>query len=130
MDDFTLKLDLENIKISGTSSKKDFFGPDIPNILSIIGLVSKGCANTYKHLCSHKNNIITEIQIKWCKELNKEIPTYTIGMALHDIRKSPVSAYTKYIQFKMLHSCIVTNKELFEMGLATDSSCPYCNAPI
>ena len=35
----------------------------------------------------------------------------------------------KYIQFKMLHRRIVTNKKLNDMGISDSSKCPYCDEP-
>ena len=35
-------------------------------------------------------------------------------------------SFTKYLQFKMLHKRIVTNKRLYEMGLSETKICPYC----
>ena len=38
-------------------------------------------------------------------------------------------SFTKYLQFKMLHKRIVTNKILCEMGIIDKSKCPYCKEP-
>ena len=105
------------------------YGPEIPTILSKIGIASKGCANNYKTLFSTNNCIIGNIQSKWSEVLNTEIFPEWIEKALRNMRKTPVNAYTKYILFKLFHSRIITNKKIVEMGIATDSSCKYCNDP-
>ena len=85
------------------------YSPEILNILSIIGITSKGCANTYKRFFN-EDNIISEIQTKWSAKLNEGISTDYSEIALQNIRKLPISAYTKYSLFKLLHSYIATNK--------------------
>ena len=37
-------------------------------------------------------------------------------------------SFTKYLQFKLLHKRIVTNKKLQVMGLSNTSNCPYCGS--
>ena len=37
--------------------------------------------------------------------------------------------FTKYLQFKVLHNRIFTNKKLYDIGLIDNSACPYCNEP-
>ena len=44
----TLRFNFRNIKQTIKKSIEPY-GPEIPNILLIIGVASKGCANTYKH---------------------------------------------------------------------------------
>ena len=38
-------------------------------------------------------------------------------------------SFTKYLQFKMLHKRIVTNKVICEMEITDASICPYCEEP-
>ena len=51
-------------------------------------------------------------------------------MALQNIRKLPISAYTKYVLLKLLHSRIAINQKLFDMKLIDDATCVYCKAPL
>ena len=108
-------------------SKK--FRPDIPVILSIIGISSKGCANTYKTLHQSEKDIISDIQSKWSRELNEEMPVNITEHSFKMLTKIPVNAYVKYFQFKLIHSRIVTNKRLVEMEIKLDPKCYYCNYP-
>ena len=39
-------------------------------------------------------------------------------------------SFTKYIQFKLPHRRIVTNKKLCDMGIKENSFCTYCMEPI
>ena len=75
-------------------------GPDIPYILAIIGIASKGCANTYKRFFPQDNIIISEIQFNWSNILDEEILSDSIRMAFQNLRRLPIDAYTKYILFK------------------------------
>ena len=38
--------------------------------------------------------------------------------------------FYKYIQFKMLHRRIITNKKLLDMNIRNDSKCPLCDEAI
>ena len=105
------------------------YGPEILNILSIIGIASKGCANTYTRFFNGDNIIISEIQSKWADGLSEEISANYIEIALQNMRKLPISAYTKYVLLKLLDSRIATNKKLFDMKLIADATCVYCKAP-
>ena len=110
LDYITLKLNFQKMKGTFKNVEKKF-GPDIPTILSKIGIASKGCANTYKTLSSTNSCIIGDIQTKWSEVLNIEILPEYIDRALKNMRKTPINAYTKYILFQLLHSRIVTNKK-------------------
>ena len=69
LDYITLKLNFQKMK--GTYRNVEKNGPEIPTILSKIGIASKG--NTYKTLSSTNNCIIGNIQLKWSEVLNIEI---------------------------------------------------------
>ena len=56
-------------------------------------------------------NIIADIQNKWENTLDKEISLYTMEKALRHIQEMKEGPFTKYLQFKMLHKRIVTNKK-------------------
>ena len=67
----------------------EYHGPKIPIILNIIGLKTKGCANTYKVLSSHEGNVLRDVQLKWSSELNGDILIHTIETAFQNLRKDP-----------------------------------------
>ena len=119
---FSLKQKINILNLSGRFMKTDCCGPAIPNIMIKI----KGSSNIYNELCAHDDNVIQEVRNKWSNVLNIDIPLSTVGKAFRNIRIGPVSLYTKYIQFKLLHSRIVTNKKLYGMGLILSNLCPYC----
>ena len=101
---FSLKQKINALSSSGRFMKIYFFGPTIPNIMVKIGLNTKGSSNIYNGLCAHGDNIIKEVQEKWSNVLNIDFPLSTVEIAFKNITKCPVSAYTKYILFKLLHS--------------------------
>ena len=89
----------------------------------------KGCARTYKLLMNSDHNIILDIQEKWEETLMEEIPYDMVRKAFVNLHKMKEGAFTKYVQFKMLHKRIVTNKLLYDMGIVDASTCPYCDEP-
>ena len=102
------------------------FGPYLPLILYKIGFNLKGCAKTYNLMMNFNQNIVLEVQQKWERILNEEIPYCIIEKSFIQIQKMKEGSFTQYLQYKMLHKRIVTNKKLYEMGMAITSNCPYC----
>ena len=70
--------------------------------------------------------IVIETQHKWELTLNEEIPHYIVERSFKQIQKMKEGSFTKYLQFKLLHDRIVTNRKLHAMGLSYTSNCPYC----
>ena len=104
-------------------------GPYLPPILFEIGYNTKGCAKTYNPLMNFDYHIITEVQRKWEDALLEDIPFQVVNKSFKNIRCMKEGSYMKYIQFKMLHRRIVTNKKLNDMGISDSSKCPYCDEP-
>ena len=71
--------------------------------------------------------IISGIQRKWEERLGEDMPYQTVKNSFRDIRKMKEGPYMKYVQFKMLHGRIITNKKLLDMGISDSSKCPYCD---
>ena len=102
------------------------FGPYIPIVLFKIGFNTKGCSKRYNLMLETNQNIIMEIQQKWELILDEEIPYHIVERSFKQIHKMKEGSFTKYLQFKMLHKRIVTNKKLHTMGLSETNNCPYC----
>ena len=64
-----------------------------------------------------ENDIITDIQQKWSRELIEEI---SINNSFINLKKLPISAYVTYFQSKLLYYRIITNKRLMEMEIRID----------
>ena len=101
-------------------------GPKLPLLLQTTGYGIKGTATTYNNLMQYDLLILQTISEKWSKELNEDIPIETIELGFKTLKKSQESAYTRYIQFKVLQSQVMTNKILFQMGLKDSDKCPRC----
>ena len=71
-------------------------------------------------------NIVINIRNTWEETLGKEIPYHIIEKSFKNIRHIKEGSFIKYLQFKMLHKRIVTNKKLRDMGISDMSNCPYC----
>ena len=120
------KLRFDVSKITLINNNNNMYGPYLPHILFKIGYNGKGCAKTYNCLMNCNYNIITEVRNNWEQVLEEEIPHYIIEKSFKNLQKMKEGSFTKYLQFKMLHRRIVTNKKLLEMGIADSSKCPYC----
>ena len=102
------------------------FGPYIPILLLKTGFNMKGCSQTYNMMMNINQNLVIETQHKWELTLNEEIPYHIVERSFKQIQKMKEGSFTKYLQFKLLHNRIVTNKRLYAMGLSETSNCPYC----
>ena len=60
------------------------------------------------------------------QNINEDIPIETIELGFKPLKKSQESAYTRYIQFKVLHSQVMTHTILFQMGLKDSDKCARC----
>ena len=119
-----LKYDIRNIDMKEERSLMS--GPYLPLLLFRIGHNMKGCARTYNMMMNFNQNIIIEIQGIWEEILNEEIPYYIIENSFMQLHQMKEGSFTKYLQFRILHKRIVTNKKLYKMGLSENSNCPYC----
>ena len=100
-------------------------GPYLPLLLFKIGYNIKGCSRIYNVMMNFNQNSIIEIQEKWEEILNEEIPYRVIEKSFIQLHQMKEGSFTKYVQFKMLHRRIVTNKKLYKMGMSENSNCPY-----
>ena len=50
--------------------------------------------------------------------------------AFQYLHKLSEGSFDQYIQFKMLHRRIVTNKKLLDMNIRDNSKCPYCDEEV
>ena len=119
-----LRYDISKLNVQ--REKNEMCGPYIPILLFKIGFNAKGCSQTYNLLMNTNQNIVIETQHKWETTLNEEIPYFIVERSFKQIQKMKEGSFTKYIQFKLLHNRIVTNKKLQAMGLSDTSNCPYC----
>ena len=71
-----------------------------------------------------------QAKTKWENILNEEINDTRMETAFLHLHKISEGSFDKYIQFKMLHRRIITNKKLLDMNIRNDSKCPYCEAAI
>ena len=79
--------------------------------------------NTYNRLMQYNHIILKSVIEKWSKKLNEDIPTETLERGFKTLMKSQESAYTLYIQFKVLHSQVMTNIILFQIGIIELDKC-------
>ena len=103
-------------------------GPQLPRLLFEIGMMQKGCGRIYNKLMNYNTGILIDVKNKWEMALNEEIPYDTIEHAFKGISKIESGAYQKYFQFKLLHSRIITNEKLHNMGISDTKMCkklPY-----
>ena len=119
-----LRFDISRIDFRQPSK---MYGPYIPILLLKTGFNMKGCSQTDNMMMSINQNLIIETQTKWELSLNEDIPYHIVERSFKHIQKMKEGSFTKYLQFKLLHNRIVTNKKLFAMGLSESSNCPYCN---
>ena len=103
-----LRFDISNINIHDRENK--MYGPYLPHILYKIGYNEKGCAMTYNSLMNYNNNVITDIKYKWEEILEEDIAHQVLEKSFKNIQKMKEGSFTKYLQFKILHRRIVTNK--------------------
>ena len=122
-----LRFDISNLNIK--HGRNDMNGPYIPLTLTKIGYNGKGCSNTYKYLMDFDFNILLVIQNKWENILDEEINLTIIEKSFRNIQEMKEGAFVRYLQFKMLHNRIITNKKLYDMGISDTNNCPYCQEP-
>ena len=116
-------------KIILPHNRNNMAGPYLPIVLFEIGHNTKGCAKTYNLLMNFNDNIVQDTQRKWEEILNDDIPYNIVKRAFHNLHRMKEGPFTKYLQFKVLHNRIFTNKKLYDIGLIDNSACPYCNEP-
>ena len=112
-----------------TKKRNDMHGPYLPYILFSIGYNTKCRAKIYDLLMDFDQSIIQQVQNKWEEILTEDIPYNMVRKAFRDIGKMKEGPYIKYVHFKILHGRIVTNKNLYNMGIIDNSKCPYCEEP-
>ena len=103
------------------------FGPYLQIILFEMGYNLKGCARTYNLSMNFNHNIILDTQQKWEEICMEDIPYNMVRKAFIYLHSMKEGSFTKYLQFKILHNRIFTNKKLYDIGITDTSSCPYCN---
>ena len=86
----------------------------------------KGCARTYNILMEFNHNIVASIKNVWETTLNEDITLQRIENSFRNLHNMREGSYTKYIQFKLLHRQIETNKILCDMGIKENSMRTYC----
>ena len=118
-----LKSDI--LKLNIIQGRAIEYGPHIPYTLFKIGYQVKGSAKIYNLLMEFSHNIIIEFKNRWEETLNEEIPYHRIEQSFSNIQTMKEGPFAKYIQYKLLHRRIVTNKKLFNMGFEEKKTCPY-----
>ena len=101
-------------------------GPQLLYIFFKMGHNVKGCAKTYKILMEFNHNIVASVKDTRETNLNEYITLQCVENSFRNLHNMKEGAYTKYIQFKLLHRRIVTNKKLCDMGIKENSMCTYC----
>ena len=119
-----LRYDISNLDMKIPDNM--VLGPYLPYILFKIGYNQKGCSKTYNILMEFNYNIITEVQNKWETVLNEYIPDKKIEEAFRSIHNMEEGYFHKYVQYKMIHRRIVTNKTLYKMKIKECQFCPHC----
>ena len=74
----TLRFYIKTTHRNILESTKDL-DPNIPILLSIMGLSIKGCLTTYEFLMEHNSKMLADIQRKWAQELNEGIEWFYNG---------------------------------------------------
>ena len=80
----------------------------------------------YNKLMNYNTGILIEVKNKWENALNEEIPYNIIEYAFKEISNIDSGTYTKYFQFKLLHSRIITNEKLYTMNISSTNMCKTC----
>ena len=120
-----LRYDISKLTIP--QERNDMFGPYLPAIFFEMGYNMKGCARSYNLLMNSNQNIVRETQQKWEEILMEDIPYNMARKAFSNLHRMKEGPFTKYLQFKLLHNRVFTNKELYDIGITENSSCPYCD---
>ena len=123
-----LKYDISRLNIRNKGEVN--YGPHIPYVLFKMGYQQKGCSYIYKILTDSNQDIIGQTKTKWENILNEGINDRRMESAFLHLHSMSEGSFDKYIQFKMLHRRIITNKKLFDMNIRNDSKCPYCEETI
>ena len=123
------KLRYDISKLILPQNRNNMAGPYLPIVLFEIGHNMKGCAKTYNLLMNFNDNIVQDTQRKWEEILIDDIPYNIVKRAFYNLHRMKEGPFTKYLQFKVLHNRIFTNKRLYDIGLIDNSACPYCNEP-
>ena len=123
-----LKYDISRLNIRNRANTN--YGPHIPYVLFKMGYQQKGCSNIYRILTDPKHDIVEQTKAKWENVLNEEINNTRMETAFQHLHKMSEGSFDKYIQFKMLHRRIITNKKLLDMNIRNESKCPYCDEAI
>ena len=82
---------------------------------------------TYDTLRNYHSSILKEVQHKWSSIINDDIPIHIIEKAFKMLSKMLEGSYAKYIQFKLSHNRILTNRRLHAMNLRDDDLCSFCD---
>ena len=116
--------DISNLNLIHHNNVK--LGPYLPYLLFKIGHDEKECSKSYNLLLSTNFNIILNLQEKWENILTEEISTETIMNSFKSIHRMREDSFTRYLQFRILHKRVFTNKNLFDMGIKDNNLCPHC----
>ena len=119
-----LRYDISNLNLIHHNNVK--LGPYLPYFLFKIGHDGKGCSKSYNLLLSTNFNIILSVQEKWENILGKEIKIETIMNSFKNIHRIREDSFTRYLQFRILHKRVFTNKNLFDMGIKDNNLSPHC----
>ena len=92
--------------------------PQLPYVLYILDLGTKGNKNVYFSTIESWNSILKQVQENWSKQLNGDIIFETVTKGFRNIKTIPPSVYQHFNNFKLLHRITVHNKLLFKVGIS------------
>ena len=90
----------------------------LPYVLHILDLGTKGNKNVYFSTIESGNNILKKVQENWSKHLNDDTTFETVTKGFKNIKTIAPSVYLHFNNFKLLHKRTVYNKLLFTMGIS------------
>ena len=100
--------------------------PCLPFLIQISNLSLKGWAHFYKSIKKPNRNILFQIKAKWEESLNDTVNFDQIKTCFRLCNKTKECTYLRYMQFKVLHSRLVTQTLLVKMGKSESDSSLYC----
>ena len=93
---------------------------------SIIYIDRKGANTFYKILNSNEGNICLDLSNKWKHKTEIQIEVDELINAFIVNHRTNVNMYMRYIQYRILHYRISTNRELVKMNTTHDDKCSFC----
>ena len=92
--------------------------PQLPCIIHVLDIGTKGIKNVYFSTMESVYNIIKQVQEKWAKHFNEDISFDTVTSGFKNIKKVAPSVYQQFNHLKLLH-------RLFKMEISENLKLPF-----